>query len=225
MTDLTATHTDASGQPEAQRRTADQTARRGLYIWLALGIPWGALITALAIGGAFEPLPGAMPLGVAGAAILPALVVLAAYRISPGFRRWVTALSATDLTAFQGWRVLGVTFVVLWWFGHLPLIFALLAGLGDVAIGIAAPFVTGKLRRGDAGAIRSAYLLIIFGLLDFVVAIGSGGLSSPGNLLASTGSVSAIATVQFPLVLIPAFLVPNFAILHVLTWLRLRQNA
>ena len=40
-------------------------------------------------------------------------------------------------------------FIGLWLGGTLPAQFALPAGLGDIAIGLAAPAVAARLRRGD----------------------------------------------------------------------------
>ena len=71
-------------------------------------------------------------------------------------RQWVRSLDAGDLTSFQSWRILGGMFVVRWWFGDLPLVFALFAGLGDMAIGIAAPFAASRLYRAAPGARAAA---------------------------------------------------------------------
>lgn len=197
-------------------------AARGFLIWAAVAIPWGALVTYLAMTGAFVPKLGAMPGLIVGSIILPVIFVFGLVKTLPSARRWVAILDAGNLTVFQGWRVVGGVFVALWWFGQLPITFALLAGLGDIAVGIAAPFVAGRLHRAESGANRAARWLIVMGLLDFVVAVSVGGLSAPGLPLASETGPTVLATMQFPLVLIPAFIVPNFAILHLLTWLRLQ---
>ncbi len=42
------------------------------------------------------------------------------------------------VTSFQAWRVAGFVFLPLLAFGHLPGLFAWPAGLGDVAVGLAA---------------------------------------------------------------------------------------
>jgi len=207
-----------------QQNPNGTTARKGVLIWLGLAVPWGAFVTYLAVIGAFEPSPGEMPSLTPVFALLPVVILFSLIKLSSPVRQWAGALEAVDLTAFQGWRVLGGVFLILWWFGELPLVFALLAGLGDFAIGFAAPFVTGKLRRAETGATNAARWLILLGLLDFTIAIGVGGLSNPGLLLAPQTGPTGIAMTQFPLVLIPAFIVPNFIMLHLLTWLRLREQ-
>jgi hypothetical protein len=49
-------------------------------------------------------------------------------------------------------RVVGVVFLIVMAMGHLPAAFALPAGLGDIAIGVAAPFVARRLARGQGRA-------------------------------------------------------------------------
>lgn len=193
---------------------------RGIYLWAGLSIPWAAAIIAFAYYDGFVLTNGQLPIYLPIAAFLPPLWFLALHASVTGVREWVSCLNASDLTAFQGWRVLGGLFLALWWFGHLPLIFALVAGIGDMAIGLAAPFVAGKLRRKEPGALRAGRWLVILGMLDFVFAIGVGGLSGPGGVLAATPPLSP----QLPIAFIPAFLVPNLIILHVLVWLRLKQE-
>lgn len=216
--------TDISADNSHVLTGSRRPAARGYLIWAGLAVPWGVLITYLALSGAFVPKPGAMPGLIAVSIILPVIFVFGLVKILPSARRWVSILDASELTAFQGWRVMGGVFVALWWFDQLPITFSLFAGLGDVAVGLAAPFVAGKLYRAERGASKAARWLIVMGLLDFVVAVSVGGLSAPGLPLATKTGPTVLATMQFPLVLIPAFIVPNFAILHLLTWLRLQKQ-
>jgi hypothetical protein len=51
-------------------------------------------------------------------------------------------------------RVAGVAFLLYMALGHLPALFALPAGLGDIAAGIAAPLVARKLTQAPAAAPR-----------------------------------------------------------------------
>jgi hypothetical protein len=65
---------------------------------------------------------------------------LVAAQTIPAVRTYVEAQDLALLTALQGWRVIGSIFLVLWAYGQLPAVFALPAGLGDVAVGLVAPF-------------------------------------------------------------------------------------
>ncbi len=71
----------------------------------------------------------------------PPLIFAAAYRASRRFRDFVLAIDLRLLTAVQRWRVIGVMFLAFYAFGLLPGLFAWPAGVGDAAVGLAAPFV------------------------------------------------------------------------------------
>ena len=56
-------------------------------------------------------------------------------------------LDAATVVALQTFRIGGVFFVIAWLRGSLPAGFALPAGLGDIAVGITAPFVAAAIAR------------------------------------------------------------------------------
>jgi hypothetical protein len=120
---------------------------------------WFATILTLSLQGALEAEPDSPPVRLLVAAGLPVLTFLGLYGASGAFRRWVLALDLHLLVAMQSWRVLGGMFLVLMVYGMLPGFFAWPAGLGDVAIGIAAPFVLLGLLR-DPGFVRRTRFLV-----------------------------------------------------------------
>jgi hypothetical protein len=119
------------------------------------------------------------------------------------------------LTVPQVFRVVGVTFLVVMALGKLPVVFALPAGLGDIAIGFEATYVARSIRRGVVG--RRAVWFNILGLLDLVVATAIGVTAAPGvaHLLSLSPSTEQIALL--PLVLIPTTVVPLAVALHLLS--------
>jgi hypothetical protein len=123
------------------------------------------------------------------------------------------------LTLPQIFRVVGVTFLVVMALGKLPAVFALPAGLGDMAIGIEAVFVARNLRRGVVG--RRAVWFNILGLVDLVVALIIGFAAAPAVVRLLVVSPSTEAISLLPLALIPATVVPLAAALHLLSLRRL----
>jgi hypothetical protein len=113
-------------------------------------------------------------------------------------------------------RVVGVLFLIVMAQGHLPAAFALPAGLGDIAIGLSAPFVARRLARGTgrAGALR----FNVLGILDLIVA------GSIGFLLFRVVEVTPSTAPLFvlPLALIPTVPVPLALALHIVSLSRLR---
>jgi hypothetical protein len=115
-------------------------------------------------------------------------------------------------------RVAGVAFIITMALGHLPALFALPAGLGDMATGIAAPLVAYKLARGTGR--RAARWLNVFGLTDLVVAMTLGALVA-FQLVAVTPSGAPVAAL--PLALIPTADVPLLFALHLTSLSMLRS--
>lgn len=193
-------------------------------VWAVLGL-WAAGIATLARNDALRADPGALPLPVAVAVMVPPLIYLAAYRALPGLRAWVQGLDMVWVIGVQCFRVIGVTFLFLWALGHLPTIFAMVAGLGDVAVGLSALGVTlATLRRTD-GWQAKASLLTLMGLLDFVAAFATATLTAQGFPLQFAGEPLPVLMQKWPLAMIPGFLVPTFIILHLMAWQKLRQKA
>jgi hypothetical protein len=93
--------------------------------------------------------------------------------------------------------------------GHLPALFALPAGLGDIATAIAAPLAARRLARGTRR--RSALWFNAFGLTDLVLALALGALAAFG-LLKITPSGAPI--LGLPLALVPTVGVPLLFALH-----------
>ena len=75
----------------------------------------------------------------------------------------------------HSFRVAGVFFLLYLAFGHLPALFALPAGLGDIAAGIAAPLAARKLAQGTGRC--GALWFNAIGITDLVVAGTLGALT------------------------------------------------
>ncbi len=111
-------------------------------------------------------------------------------------------------------RVGGVVFLLYMALGHLPALFALPPGLGDIATGITAPLVARRLAQGTG---RPAALWFnAFGMTDLVVAGTLGVLTQLLNVTPSAAPIS-----ELPLVLIPTAAVPLLFALHITSVLAL----
>jgi hypothetical protein len=208
------TNWDAGGHGRSRAGTWGVAA--GLVLWLAL-VAW------LGMKGAFQSSPTSPPLGVLIAIVAPLAAFAIAYRVSGRFRDFVLAIDLRLLTAFQAWRVLGGMFLVLYAYALLSPVFAFPAGLGDLAVGISAPFVVWAMMRQSPGWERRVFWLTIAGLLDFAGAIATGVLTSPSALGILAGSSPSSGLGEMPLSLIPTFAVPLWTIFHIITLLQLRR--
>jgi len=204
------------------------TKRRGATVRPIIGgvlAVWLVVIFLLGAAGAFVRPPGTPPLLILIGVTAPLIVFLAAYRGSAAFHAHVLAVDLPLATAIQAWRAAGLGFLALYAHGVLPGVFAWPAGLGDIAIGVTAPWVALALVRRP-GFLTSRVFVVwnLLGILDLVVAISVGALSS---VLASgvAGEVTTAPMAQLPLVLIPAYLVPLFIMLHLAALFQARRQA
>jgi hypothetical protein len=144
-------------------------------------------------------------------AVVGFLGLLLALRRIPVVAR---ALSAPGMVSRlelpHSFRVTGVAFLLMMALGHLPALFALPAGLGDIATGLFAPLVAHKLARGTGR--RAGVWLNAFGMTDLFVALTLGGLTG-FQLIHVTPSGAAISSL--PIALIPTAEVPLLLALHI----------
>ena len=172
---------------------------------------WFGLSLTLNLMGVIDAEPGRPPLALLLSVVVPPLVFGAAYWSIPTVREVALGIDLRLLTAIQAWRIVGLMFLVLYWFGMLPGAFAWPAGVGDVIVGVYAPFVVVTIARNGSSWRKHALWLNVLGLLDFVGAVGSGVLTGSSLML------------QLPLSLIPTFAVPFWIVLHIISLLQLRK--
>jgi hypothetical protein len=157
-------------------------------------------------------------------ALLGALAVGLLFTRTPVVSRILARPEALwRLTVPQVFRVVGVTFLVVMALGQLPAVFALPAGLGDMAIGVEAVFVARNLRRGIVD--RRTVWFNILGLVDLAVALAIGFAAAPAAIRLLLVSPTTEAISLLPLALIPATVVPLAMTLHVTSLLKLRVAA
>jgi hypothetical protein len=183
----------------------------------ALLFAWAGTVLVLAAQGFFD-VPADLPAVRTLAAIgIPVALFLLAVSRSNSFRARLLRLDPVLLTQLQAWRILGALFVVVHVFGHLPGMFAWPAGIGDVLVGVAAPFVAWGLMI-DPWLIRSARfrLFHVAGLLDFLVAVAT-GVAARNEIPGLVDELTSSAMGQMPLVLIPTLIVPSFIMLHIIS--------
>lgn len=163
--------------------------------------------------GWYRTLPW-FPVAVAGF-----LGTLLALSVLPVMRRTLTARGMVSrLVLPHSFRLAGVFFLFYLALGHLPALFALPAGLGDIAAGIAAPLVARRLALGTGR--RAALWFNIYGVTDLVTGLILGALTG-FQLLSITPSSAPIA--EFPLALIPTVTVPLLFALHITSLLTLTR--
>ena len=207
----------------------EHTADRSKLVWVAIATGlalWFAVIFTLASRGAFQVPLGTPPLPTMLAVALPVAGFLGFYVTSTGVRDFVDRIDLRLLTVIHAWRTVGFSFIVLHLMGALPGLFAWPAGLGDISIAVTAPYIAWRLgAKPEFAASRRFAAWHAVGILDFVVAVGTGALSSGGFAAIYQPAVTMAPTTVMPLILIPGFFVPLFTITHLAAILKSRRLA
>ena len=185
-----------------------------LAVWFLLALG-GSLL------GVFDSGPRP-PLLLALAAVVPVAAFVACYLTSARFREFVLSLDVRALTLAQTMRVIGIVFVILYFLGALPGVFALPAGWGDFAIGITAPVVAWYWKRPFPK--RTFIVWNVLGSLDPVDAMTLGVLASASPVGILGGDVTTRLMGEFPLSLIPTFFVPLLLIFHLICFIRVGKG-
>lgn len=191
-----------------------------LVLWLGIDVALGALGVFAASPETWVPF---IALGIA-VPIVASVLLLA----RPGaVRRFGDSIPLHRLIGVQVYRAAGIIFLIAWASGRMPAAFALPAGIGDIAIGPAAPFVAARVRSGldGADAARARRVAItwnVLGIADLVVAVALGFFTSPSHFQLLASDLPNALITRMPYVLIPTFAVPLSILLHIAALRRLR---
>lgn len=199
-------------------RSAGSSRARAALLTVAAGVVlggWLATSAVIAARGYYQATADGPPwLGIAAGGSLIAL--LAMTRIPAVARALAAPGSLTRSALPHTFRVAGASFLIVMALGHLSALFAIPAGLGDIAVGIRAPFVARRLARGTGR--RSAVWFHALGTVDLVSALVLGGLTGYGIVHTNPPSD---ALPLLPIVLIPTASVPLLLALHIVSLRRL----
>ncbi len=192
--------------------------------WLILAA-WLAAVLALGASDAFSTPAGTPPIPIALGAMLPLAVFLLSYFFSATFRARVLGADVRILAGLQAWRLGGLWFLALYTYGLLPGLFSWPAGIGDMSVALAAPWMVVALFR-DPSTVSSRRFVVwnLLGIFDLALALTLGALGS-GLLPSLFGAVTTAPMAKMPLLLIPAFLVPLFIMAHLAALFQARRAA
>jgi hypothetical protein len=206
----------------------EQVAVRGRsipFIVIPLLLLWMLTIVVLGLNKVFVSAPGEAPLALLISFTTTFSVFALAYLSLPAFRQYILTLDMRFLIMLHSWRMLGMGFIMLNLFDQLPALFAYLAGLGDALTAIGAVFLAYALfRHPTRDSRRWIWRWNTFGLIDFVIAVGTGLLTRSDALLAPASGINSDLMTTFPFVIIPGFLVQVFALTHIIIYLQLRNQ-
>ena len=203
--------------PGALRALGGGRVLAGLMLWFAADV-------ALAAIGVFaatvhRPVP-IIAIGI----VLPIVVGVWLLSRAGALSRLVDSIPTHTLIDVQTYRVVGAVFILAWAEGRMPAIFALTAGLGDVAVGVAAPLVAARVEDVTGRSRQIAVIWNVAGIADLVVAVMLGAATSPTPLWPTLLGHPNPLISRLPFVLIPIFAVPLSVTLHIVALRRLSRR-
>ncbi|MEY2517765.1 MAG: hypothetical protein QOJ89_5123 [bacterium] len=207
-----------------ERANAARPAGPAYLVAGAVIVGWLALVLVLAGEGTFQTTPrSTFPPLIGFGIFAPIVLGCALYALVPGFRERVARIPLVWLVGVQFLRVAGGLFLIGYALDELPGEFALPAGIGDVLVGIAAPFVAYRLATRGIERARGAVLAwCALGILDLVVAVTCGFLTAPSTFQQLALADPNQAITSYPFVLIPVFAVPLAVLAHIYVVARAR---
>jgi hypothetical protein len=178
----------------------------------------GWLLTAIgaSLFGLLRVGPSSPPIPIGLALLVPLLLAGLAYARSARLRSLLLGADLRWLIGVQLWRVAGEVFLLGYARNELPASFAIPAGIGDVLVGLAAPFVAVLSAPSTRAGRRIIIGWCVVGLADLVVAVTMGVLNAPGKFGLLAGEVTTAPLLELPLSLIPTFFVPLSILLHLI---------
>jgi hypothetical protein len=197
--------------------------RRAVTLSAAVLLGWLAIALVLAGEGVYHVTANGIPTVQYGL-ILPIIVGVALIWRSELVRRILDAVPQAWVVGVQFYRALGVVFLMLYAAGKFPGLFALPAGLGDVAVGLSAPIVAlayARNRHENEGAVRAWNIL---GILDLTVAVTMGFLTSPSAIAPIAVHPTNELITMMPMVMIAVYMVPLSIVLHIASLVKLHRE-
>jgi hypothetical protein len=186
----------SQGQPDSE---LNRIVTGILIAWLAAAVVAGGAGLVTRIGRGLAPV-----------VVTPVLVFVAAFALAPRMRAWFLGLNPRSLVLFHLVRFVGVAFLVLHARGRLPSAFALPAGWGDIAMAATAPLAALCIPPRTDARRRLFIAWNLVGAVDILNAVSTAGrlrFRNPADMAAMT---------EFPLSLVPTFLVPLILITHII---------
>ena len=200
---------------------SNSVRQRGLVAAALVG--WFSLVLAAGATGALaRPIGPGIP-GVGVAVVIPIIVLALLVLGTVRGRELVRRAPLPALVGVHSVRVLGLSFVLL--YAGEAAAGSVRPGRrrGDVAVGLLAIPLALLLARGRGEIPKGPiWLWNALGLADLITAVALGATSAPGPLQIFHGPPSSGIMATLPWILIPCFLVPALAFIHLCTFYRLR---
>lgn len=138
------------------------------------------------------------------------------------FKKLLRSITLESLITIHVFRLLGVFFIILYFYHLLPADLAFSAGMGDIITAIFAWPVAKWVSKRGSWSIKAVYAWNIFGILDIVSLLIIVGITIKKSAI-SGGSEDLKEMTIFPFAWFPAFAPATILFLHTIIFRKLQQ--
>lgn len=131
-------------------------------------------------------------------------------------------LNLSSLVRFHIFRLVGVFFIIGWFYDVLPKSFAFIAGLGDIFVAVTAIFVAKLIDQKSKNYKKITLIWNIIGFWDIVSVIVSAVYTT--KLAMESNTLGLLEMSKFPFCLIPAFAPATIIFLHISIFKKLKME-
>jgi hypothetical protein len=180
-----------------------------------------AYVSILALKGVFyiNPVP---PKVMVFAAIPLAIILFAIIGNTNIFKKILRSISLESLITIHVFRLLGVFFIILYFYHLLPADLAFSAGMGDIITALLAWPVANWVSKRESWSIKAVYAWNIFGILDIISLLIIVGITIKKSII-SGGNGDLLEMTIFPFAWFPAFAPATILFLHTAIFRKLQQ--
>ncbi len=185
-----------------------RTVFYGIIIFYAT---YFVVVGGLSLNGFFKE--NTLPPKIIKVSTLPLLLFLIGFVFNTGFyRQLLKSIPIDKLIYIHRFRFIGGVFIVLMLFGHLPPVFAWIAGTGDLITASSSFWVSRAIRHKTKHTKAIALIWNTFGFLDILATSFTAIYSTKVSI--ETGALGVEVLATFPFCFIPAFAPATIIFLH-----------
>ena len=191
--------------------------KNGFFLVIGFYLIYLTVIAFLSLNGFFDTIM--LPPKIVLTTTLPLAIFVTFIHGTEICKKANASLSLISLVKIHIFRLIGSTFIILYFYDLLPTVFALFAGIGDLVTAVSSIFVAKAIEHKKKYARKLTYLWNTFGLVDILVTSAMAIIFTKISIDNNVQGVEFLA--EFPFCFIPAFAPPTIIFLHLLVFRKL----
>ncbi|MDT0608164.1 hypothetical protein [Croceitalea rosinachiae] len=191
--------------------------KNGFWVVLGFYIPYLILVAVASHNGFFDTVM--LPPKIVLTTTLPLALLVTVIYGTKKCKEVNAVLTLESLVKIHIFRLIGSTFIILFFYDLLPKPFALFAGIGDLLTALSSVFIVKTIQNKKSYAKKLTFVWNTFGLIDILITSAMAILFTKISIDNNVQGVEILT--EFPFCFIPAFAPPTIIFLHLLVFRKL----